>query len=196
MAKQKQKPEVSKSEEVRNLLQANPAVTAKEVIATLGKKGISVTDSLYYIVKGKMKLKKLRKAKAATAVTSENGSAKPVKAPASADKPNKSQAVRGLLTENPKLSVDEVISTMTAKGIEVKRGLIYLVKSDMKSKKRRQAKEEVATEMVTATKKTVSASTSSNGATDALATIKQVKGLAAELGGMKSLKALVDALSE
>ena len=50
MAKQKQKSDVNKSEEVRTLLQANPAVTAKEVIATLGKKGISVTDSLYYFV--------------------------------------------------------------------------------------------------------------------------------------------------
>src|SRR5271168_3781751 len=105
MAKQKQKSNVNKSEEVRILLQENPAVTAKEVIATLGKKGISVTDSLYYIVKGKMKLKKIRKAKA---VASENGSpATKIKTPASADKPNKSQAVRGLLTENPKLSVDE-----------------------------------------------------------------------------------------
>ena len=88
---------------------------------------------------------------------------------------------------------------MAAKGIEVKRGLIYLVKSDMKSKKRRQAKEKVATEMVTASKEVASSTNSrpsSNGANDALATIKQIKGLAADLGGMKNLKALVEALSE
>ena len=48
MAKQKQKPEVSKSEEIRTLLKANPKVSVGEVIATLGKKGISVTDGLYY----------------------------------------------------------------------------------------------------------------------------------------------------
>jgi ribA/ribD-fused uncharacterized protein len=37
---------------------------------------------------------------------------------------------------------------------------------------------------------------SSNGAIDALATIKQIKRMAEEVGGMKKLKALVDALSE
>src|ERR1700678_926962 len=114
MAKQKQKSDVNKSAEVRNLLQAHPAVTAKEVIATLGKKGISVTDSLYYIVKGKMKLKKLRKAKAAAGA---NGFVeKPVKTAASADKPNKSEAIRSLLTENPKIGVDQAISTLATKG--------------------------------------------------------------------------------
>jgi hypothetical protein len=194
MAKQKLKSEVSKSEEVRTLLQANPQITAKEVIATLGKKGISVTDSLYYIVKGKMRLKKHRIAKAAA---SANGSpAKPVKKTASPDAPNKSEAIRGLLAENPKIAVDEAISTLAAKGIDVKKGLFYLVKGKMKSKKRRLAKEKVAAEMVTATKEMASSTYSSNGATDALTTIKQIKGLAHELGGMKNLKALVEALSE
>ena len=146
-----------------------------------------MTQGHVYMVKGSMKLTQKRQAKAATA--SANGSpAKPVKSAASADKPNKSQAIRGLLTDKPKLSVEEVISTLAAKGIEVKKGLIYLVKGSMKSKKQR-AKEIVATEMV-------KTSTASNGATDALATIKQIKGLAAAVGGMKSLKALVDALSE
>jgi hypothetical protein len=191
----KTKPEVSKSEEVRNLLQANPQISAKEVIASLGKKGISVTDSLYYIVKGKMRLKKHRIAKAAA---STNGTpANPVKKPASPDAPNKSQAIRDILAENPKISVEKAISTLAAKGIEVKKGLFYLVKGKMKSKKRRLAKEKVATEMVAAAaKKTVTTSSNGSSATDALTTIKQIKGLASELGGMKNLKALVEALSE
>jgi len=58
----------------------------------------------------------------------------------------------------------------------------------MKPKKRKTT-EKAAQEMVTATP-------SSNGADDALTAIKQIKGLAAELGGMSNLKALVEALTE
>lgn len=68
MAKRKQKSGVNKSEEVRKLLQANPAISAKEVISTLGERSISVTDSLYYFVKGKISGRKKRRRKAQKAV--------------------------------------------------------------------------------------------------------------------------------
>ena len=42
----------------------------------------------------------------------------------------------------------------------------------------------------------VTATPSSNGSADALTAIKQIKALAAELGGLKKLKALVEALVE
>lgn len=64
----KQKSDVSKSEEVRKLLQANPEVSFKEVKETLGKRGISVTDSLYYFVKGRIKGRSSRRQKAQKAV--------------------------------------------------------------------------------------------------------------------------------
>jgi hypothetical protein len=179
------KPEITKSQAIRDYFKKNPKAPAKEVVTALAKEGFTVTEGLVYMVKGKLKLTQKRKAKA-----SANGTtAKKVKSPASSEAPNKSQAVRGLLSENPKLSVDEVISTLAAKGIDVKRGLVYFVKGTLKSKKRRQAKEKAATELV-------KTGPSSNGAADALTTIKQIKGLAAELGGMKKLKALVEALSE
>jgi hypothetical protein len=101
---------------------------------------------------------------------------------------NKSQALRDLLAENPHISFQEAISTLAAKGISVKRGLFYFIKARMNPKKRK-TKEKVAQERVTATP-------SSHDVTDALATIKQVKGLATELGGMNTLKALVEAMSE
>jgi hypothetical protein len=63
-----QKSDLSKSEEVRRLLQANPKVSAKEVIAILAERGITVTDSLYYFVKGKMKGRKSRREKASRVV--------------------------------------------------------------------------------------------------------------------------------
>jgi hypothetical protein len=131
-----------------------------------------------------MKLKRLRKGKE-KAAASEDGAAKTMP-----DVPNKSQAVRAFLSENPKATVEEVINTFAAKGINVKKGVVYFVKNQLKSKKRRQAKEKVAQEMT----QTAAASPSSDG--DVLKTIKLIKSLAAELGGMKKLKALVDALTE
>ena len=126
---------------------------------------------------------------------STNGTPAKAKPVASPDAPNKSQAIRDLLTENPNLSVHEAISTLKAKGIKTNKSMYYFVKAKMKSKKRK-AREKVAAEMVTTTKEKVTTTASSDSATDALATIKQIKGLAAELGGLKSLKALVEALSE
>jgi hypothetical protein len=59
-----QRSEVNKSEEVRRLIKADPKVSAKEVIAALSERGITVTDSLYYFVKGKMKGRRSRREKA------------------------------------------------------------------------------------------------------------------------------------
>jgi hypothetical protein len=183
----KTKATTTKSQAIRNYFKKNPKALAKDVIPALAKDGFAVTESHVYGIKGKMKLTQRRKAKAVAA--SKNGSAAKLKASASKDAPSNSQIIREFLTDNPKASVDEIISTLAAKGTTVKKGLVYFVKGSMKSKKRR-AKEKVAKAMVTTT-------ASSNGnAVDALATIKQIKGLAAELGGLKSLKALVDALSD
>jgi arginine repressor len=177
-------PEVNKSQSIRDFFKQNPTAHAKEVVTGLAAKGITVTESHVYVVKGKMKLKRLRKGKE-KAAASEDGAAKTMP-----DVPNKSQAVRAFLSENPKATVEEVINTFAAKGINVKKGVVYFVKNQLKSKKRRQAKEKVAQEMT----QTAAASPSSDG--DVLKTIKLIKSLAAELGGMKKLKALVDALTE
>jgi hypothetical protein len=101
---------------------------------------------------------------------------------------NKSQAVRDLLTENPNLSFQETSGTLATKGINLTKGLFYLVRKGMKSKKRKTGKK--------VSSKMVATPSSNGGGDDALTTIKQIKGLATELGGMKNLKALVEALSE
>ncbi len=54
---------VNKSEEVRHMLKANPALTAKEAVTTLGEKGIKISNALFYYTKGKMKGRKARKEK-------------------------------------------------------------------------------------------------------------------------------------
>ena len=98
---------------------------------------------------------------------------------------NKSQAVRELLTKNPEMGAREVITALAAQGIKINPPLYYFVKGKMKGRKgrRRQGR-----------KKEVVAAPSVNG--DALSTILKVKKLAAEVGGLKKLKALVEALSD
>jgi repressor of nif and glnA expression len=63
----------NKSEEVRQLLKANPKMTAKEIVSTLAGKKIDVTESLVYFVKGKMKGRKTRKQRVAKAAVTTNG---------------------------------------------------------------------------------------------------------------------------
>ena len=53
--------EVNKSEEIRQCLKANPRAGAKEVLATLGQRGIKVSENLFYYIKGQLKGRKGRK---------------------------------------------------------------------------------------------------------------------------------------
>jgi hypothetical protein len=99
---------------------------------------------------------------------------------------NKSQAVRELLTTNPKLTTQEIITTMAGQGIKVKPPLVYFVKGRMRGRKGRRRKVQQEGASVSAP----------SGTSDPLSTILKVKKLAVEVGGLKKLKALVEALSE
>ena len=59
---------VNKSEEVRQLLKADPEMKAKEVVNSFGGRGIKITESLVYFLKGKLHSKTKRKQRAATMV--------------------------------------------------------------------------------------------------------------------------------
>ena len=98
---------------------------------------------------------------------------------------NKSDEIRQLLRSNPKMPVRDIVSTLANRGISVTDNLVYLVKGHMKGKKGRRKKARQMVANVTAT-----------GNPDPITTILKVKRWAEELGGMKKLKALVDALSE
>ena len=98
---------------------------------------------------------------------------------------NKSEEIRQLLKANPQMPVKDIISTLGGKGIEVADSLIYFVKGKMKG---RQSRGKKARQMVT--------NVAATGNTDPVATILKVKRWGAEVGGMKKLKSLVDALSE
>lgn len=97
---------------------------------------------------------------------------------------NKSQAVRDLLTKNPEMRCKEVIAALAAEGIKINSPLYYFVKGKMKGRKGRRRKIRQVQGAV--------AAVSVNA--DPLATILKVQKLAAEVGGLKKLKALVEAL--
>jgi hypothetical protein len=105
---------------------------------------------------------------------------------------NKSAAIRDVLTANPEIKATEAISLLAQSGIKAAPGLFYFIKGQMKGSKgrRRKVKRTAATAMASGE---VGAATR-NG--NVVSTIKKVKGLAADVGGLKKLKALVEALSE
>jgi hypothetical protein len=107
---------------------------------------------------------------------------------ATGGEPNKSQAIRDLLKENPKIKASDAVASLKEKGIKVTGGLFYMVKGKALGRKgRRKKREKKAVGVVEST-------TVSHG--DALATILKVKTLAAEVGGLRTLQKLVNALSE
>jgi hypothetical protein len=105
---------------------------------------------------------------------------------------NKSEAIRELLKEKPGIKGGDAIAALGEKGIKITGGLFYLVKGKMLGgKKRKRRIRKAAAQAVAASGQVAKASKN-----DVLQTISKVKNLAAEVGGFRSLKALVDALSE
>ena len=87
---------------------------------------------------------------------------------------------------HPEMPVKEIVSTLAGRGIKVADTLVYYIKGKMKGRKgRRKKARQMVQRVATAT-----------GNSDPVGTIIKVKGWAAEVGGLKKLKALVDVLSE
>lgn len=98
---------------------------------------------------------------------------------------NKSQAIRDLLKENPEIKAGDAIAQLADKGVEIKSGLFYLVKGKtIGSRKRRRKVQRNAVAVAV-----------SSGSTDAVATILKVRKLAQEVGGLRKLAAIVEALN-
>jgi hypothetical protein len=107
---------------------------------------------------------------------------------------NKSEEIRQLLKVNPEMPVKEIVSTLAAKGLKITGNLVYFIKGKMKGRKGRKRKMERAMAKVAAV--TENNGAGSMGSGDVLSTIHKVKTLASEVGGLKKLHALIEALSE
>jgi hypothetical protein len=101
---------------------------------------------------------------------------------------NKSEQVRQLLKANPALTAKETVAALAEKGIKISNALFYFTKGQMKGRKARKQKDQKTAANVAEATLVIKG--------DALSTILKVKAWAKEVGGMKTLKALVEALSE
>ena len=98
---------------------------------------------------------------------------------------DKSAEIRQLLRTNPQMPVKEIVSSLAAKGITVSENWVYFIKGKRRGRKARRTKARQMVARVTAT-----------GNSDPVAAILKVKHLAAEVGGLKKLRALVEALGD
>ena len=97
---------------------------------------------------------------------------------------NKSQLIREAFAKNPAIKVKDLVADFATRGIDVQPNLAYLIKAKLKGARRRRRVKN-ATGVAVA-----------SGSSDALATIQKVKKLAVEVGGLRTLRALVEALSD
>ena len=103
---------------------------------------------------------------------------------AKGDGVNKSALVREQLTMNPKIKVREIIEGAKQNGIKIQPSLVYFIRSDMKRKARKAARQRAVQ------------SGQKAGMVDAAELVSKVKTLAREAGGLANLKSLVDVLVE
>jgi hypothetical protein len=101
---------------------------------------------------------------------------------------NKSEEIRQLYKVSPEISVKEVVSTLASRGIKVSESQVYFVKGKIKGRKGRKKRMHRMVSSV--------AATTGTGNGDAVTTIRKLAGLASEVGGMRKLKAIIDALTE
>jgi hypothetical protein len=97
---------------------------------------------------------------------------------------NKSAAVREILTQNPNTPTKEVLATLQQRGIRVDPNLVYLMKSKMKAKRRKQKRQQVL------------ANGKQLGIANPVDLILEVRRLSEKTGGIRHLKKLVDVLAE
>ena len=92
--------------------------------------------------------------------------------------PSKSEAIRALFAENPKMDSKTVIARLGEKGVKVSPTMVYYVRSKMKQAKRKEKQARVV------------------AMANPVELVIRVKTLAREVGGIKQLKQLVDVLAE
>ena len=107
--------------------------------------------------------------------------------PEAGDSMNKSEEIRKLLAENPKIKASAAVTELADKGVTISVPLFYFVKGQMNGKKKSKAKKAAKVAKVSAATHT--------GHDDAVSLILKVKTLANEVGGLERLKSIITALS-
>jgi len=98
--------------------------------------------------------------------------------------PSKSSQIREMLTLNFKTPSKQIVETLAQRGVKVQPSLVYMVKSEMKRRKRKLARQRATEAGARA------------GLANPVDLVLKVKTLAREAGGFKTLKQLVEVLAE
>lgn len=97
---------------------------------------------------------------------------------------NKSAEIRAILDKDPKTPAKEIVAALSAKGIKVSQNLIYFIKAKMGARRRKARRQKAV------------ATARSGGGSDPVQLVLKVRELAAQAGGIRNLKKLVDVLAE
>ena len=136
-----EKPEVNRSQSIRDYFTSNPTAKTQEVVDALAKHGITVSVGLVNTVKSKHNRRQA--AKRAVKKTTKTTAA----SPAAEATVNKTQAVRDYLKANKKAKAQEVVDALAGEGIAVTVGYVHTIKA--KHKRRRRAVKTVVASVVT-----------------------------------------------
>ena len=196
MAGKKTNVNVNRSQAIRDFFKGSPNSKAREVIKGLSDKGIQVSEDLVYAVKRKIGKGRRKQTAGGTASAATNGQAQNAAQTGAVaqrnGKPNKTEQVRDYLKANPSATALQAITALAKKGTKVTSSLVYSIKAKMKNRKG--PGKQIGKSAASVTSNGAVSSTSSSN--DLASTVRKVKSLANEVGGLATLKALVEALSE
>jgi hypothetical protein len=97
---------------------------------------------------------------------------------------NKSAAIRELLEADPKTPSKEIVATLKQRGIKIHPNLVYIVKSQLKARRRWKKRQQVVE------------NSQEMGIANPVELILEVRKLSQQAGGIKRFKQLVDALAD
>ena len=141
-----EKPEVNRSQAIRDYFTTNPKAKTQEVVDALAKKGITVTTGLVTTVKSTHNKRQAAKKAAKKAAKTTATSHQVAEATTTDKKPevSKTQAVREYLKAHKKAKNSEVVEALAKEGLSITVGYVRTIKA--KHKTRRRAVKQVVAE--------------------------------------------------
>ena len=135
-----EKPEVNRSQAIRDYFTASPNATTQEVVDALAKQAIMVTDNLVRTIKFQHNKRQAAKRAAKAPATKQAAEATTT---AKQPEVNKTQAVREYLKVHKRAKTSEVVKALGEQGITVSATYVSSIKGKRKTR-RRAVKEVVA----------------------------------------------------
>jgi arginine repressor len=129
-----EKPEVNRSQAIREFFQANPKAKTQEVVDDLAKQGITVTTGLVRTIKSTHNQRQTARKAAKTAATTH-----PVAGATITNKKpevSKTQAVHDYLMAHKKAKNAEVVAALAQRGITITIGYVRTIKAKKNQRRR------------------------------------------------------------